>query len=97
MGTNTSGVDLEAAAERELQKTSQSIQGAAQRLATHQEQQKARALQAGKKPGELDVEGTMLGGLLAITHATKSLVDAATQTQQEVLLSKVYLTVHVES
>jgi len=81
--STTSAVDLESSAERELTKASNYIHEASNRLGRHQEVQKQRALASGKGPGDLDVESTLLGGLTAITNATKALVDAAAQTQQE--------------
>lgn len=83
LNTTTSAVELESSAERELSKASNYIHDATTRLTKHQEVQKQRALASGKAPGELDVESTLLGGLTAITNATKALVDAAAQTQQE--------------
>jgi len=84
LSTTTSGVDLESSAERELVKASNYIHDASNRLARHQEMQKQRMQSSGKNMrGEIDVESTILGGLSAITNATKALVDAAAQTQQD--------------
>jgi len=75
------GVDLEDVAERELLAAAKMIEDAAAAL----EAQRAKRV-ATAKPGELDVEESIMAAAMAITAATQGLVRAATEAQHERVL-----------
>eukprot|EP01121_Diplochlamys_sp_Union-15-3_P011170 TRINITY_DN3205_c0_g4_i2.p2 TRINITY_DN3205_c0_g4~~TRINITY_DN3205_c0_g4_i2.p2 ORF type:complete len:400 (+),score=110.13 TRINITY_DN3205_c0_g4_i2:1193-2392(+) len=73
----TSNINLEDIAERELMNAAKIIEDAARRLAA---QQKTRVP---NPSDELDVEGAIMSAAMAITQATQILVNAATEAQKE--------------
>jgi hypothetical protein len=75
------GVDLEDIAERELLAAAKMIEDAAAAL----EAQRAKRMSTAK-PGELDVEESIMAAAMAITAATQGLVKAATDAQHERVL-----------
>jgi len=70
--------DLEGLAERELLNAAKMIEDAARALLAENSRRKIRV-----KPGELDVEGSIMEAAMAVATATQMIVNAAAAAQQE--------------